>query len=104
MKKEVKIEEEELMSLLNSDLKQQIHASFTGRILLSIEFLFKNFKIEFLSVLSSFLIKKSYSPDDNIIKEGEMGAEIYFITEGRVTVLHKLTHTYLTDLYVMFKL
>ena len=51
-------------------------------------------------MLSSFLVKKSYSPDENIIKEGEYGTELFLIIEGKVSVIHKESHTYLIDLFV----
>lgn len=38
-KKKIKIEEDELMELLNKDLKDQIKSHLTGRILLDVNFL-----------------------------------------------------------------
>lgn len=48
-KKKIKIEEEELMDLLNNELKSQIKSHITGRILLDVNVLQKNFGADFLS-------------------------------------------------------
>ena len=68
-KKVIKIEEEEVMGLLNRDLRQQIKSHLTGRLLVSVDCFEKNFDIEFISMLSEVFIKRSYSYDDNIIYE-----------------------------------
>ena len=69
LKKEVKIEEEELMNLLNEDLRNLISSCYTGRIILKTEFFERNFELDFLSILSTFLVKVSYSSDETIIYE-----------------------------------
>ena len=46
LKKEVKIEEEELMNLLNEDLRNLISSCYTGRIILKTEFFEKNFELD----------------------------------------------------------
>ena len=64
------------------------------------DFFEKNFDIEFISGLSEVFVKRSYSYDDNIIDEDQLGDEIYFIINGLVSMIHKKTGTFLKDLNV----
>lgn len=57
-----------------------------------------SFPIEFLSNLSFILQKRVYAIDDNCLIEGELGAEIFFIAAGRVSVIDKSTKTHIIDL------
>lgn len=79
LKKQIKIDEEEVRSLLNKDLLDKITVFLNGRLLASVE-IFENFKIEFLSELAFLFQKKSFSLDDNILYENEVGNEIFFLT------------------------
>jgi hypothetical protein len=51
LKKEIKIEEEEVMDLVNKELRDKLTINLNGRILISIE-VFEVFKLEFLSLLA----------------------------------------------------
>ncbi len=77
-KKMIKIEEEEVMYLLNEDLKSKITVYLNGRHLHFID-LFGEFRLDFISELTFQLQKKKYALDDNIIFEGEQGNDIFFI-------------------------
>ena len=68
LKKIYKIEEYDLLSLLNENLRGKITVYFNGRILQNIDVLCK-FPIEFLSNLSFLMRKQTYSIDDNLIIE-----------------------------------
>ena len=87
MKKMIKIEEDEVMSLLNDDLKNSITIYLNGRIIRNCE-IFENFRIEFVSQLAFLLSKKRYSVGENIVVEKDMGDEIFFIESGRVALVH----------------
>lgn len=69
LKKMIKIEEEELMGMLNNELRDQIKSHLTGRILLEVDLFSKNFGMDFLSSITHIFAKKSYAVDDNIIYE-----------------------------------
>ena len=88
-KKVIKIEEDELMEMLNKDLKLQIQSHLTGKILLNIELFERKFSLQFLTDLSSIFIKKPFYLGENIIYEDSIGDEIFFIIHGKVTVLHR---------------
>ena len=88
LKNDRKIEEEEVMELLNEDLKNMLTVYINGKILKSVD-VFELFPLEFLSNLTFVLRKKQYFLDDHIFDEGEVGVDIYFITQGRVSLIHK---------------
>ncbi len=96
-KKNVKVDQEEVFSVLNKNLEIKMRAFLNGRILKKIKVL-KNFDIDFLSDITKQFKKLTFTVDDNIILEGETGGTMYFIVSGLVTVLHKKTQTYIIDL------
>ena len=67
-----KIEENEVLTLLNDNLRGKIIVYFNGKILKSIEVL-GSFPIEFLSNLSFILTKRVYAIDDDCVIEREVG-------------------------------
>ena len=77
-KKMIKIEDEEVMYLLNDDLKRKITVYLNGRLLSKIEII-NDFSLDFISQLTFKLRKRKFAVDDNIIFEGEKGSEIFFI-------------------------
>lgn len=70
MKKDLKIDESEVMELLNDDLKNTITIYMNGKILKSVS-AFSIFPLEFLS---------NFNIDENVFNEGDDGKVIYFIT------------------------
>ena len=72
LKKMYKIEENEVLTLLNDNLRGKIIVYFNGKILKSIEVL-GSFPIEFLSNLSFILTKRVYAIDDDCVIEREVG-------------------------------
>jgi hypothetical protein len=70
LKKLYKIEETELLSLLNENLRGKIIVYFNGKILKSIDVL-GNFPIDFLSNLSFILQRRVYAIEDLMVVEGE---------------------------------
>ncbi len=97
LKKLYKIEETELLTLLNDNLRGKIIVYFNGRILQSIDVLGR-FPIEFLSNLSFILQKRVFAIDDNCVMEGEIGQDIFFIVSGKVAVIDKKSKTHIQDL------
>eukprot|EP00347_Sterkiella_histriomuscorum_P011514 403372162 len=81
-KKKMKIDEEEVMSLLNEDLKNKITVYLNGQTLHATP-LFQMFDTDFLSQLTLIFNKKSYSVDENIFVEKDLGDEIFFIIQGK---------------------
>eukprot|EP00347_Sterkiella_histriomuscorum_P010994 403374152 len=97
LKKLYKIEEYDLLSLLNKNLRGKITVYFNGRILQNIDVLSK-FPIEFLSNLSIILRKQTYSIDENLIIEKTESGELFYMQTGRVSAIHMKTKTHLVDL------
>ena len=79
MKKDLKIEESEVLSLLNDDLRNTITVYLNGKIIKSVD-IFSAFPLEFLGHLTFVLTKKNYFMDDFIFNEGDDGKDIFFIT------------------------
>lgn len=97
MKKDIKIEEHEVMELLNDDLKGKITVYLNGKILKSVD-VFSEFPLEFLSNLTFIFKKRSFVFDEYVLNEGEDGKELFFITSGKVSLLHKQSYSYILDL------
>jgi CRP-like cAMP-binding protein len=63
---------------------------------------FEAFGLSFLSQLTFKLKKKSFSLDDNILYEDEIGNEIFFLTAGTVAIYHKRTWSFVKELLVSY--
>jgi hypothetical protein len=87
-KKDLKIEEEEAMGFLNDDLRGKLTVYLNGKILKSVS-VFSEFPLEFLSHLTFILAKKSYTVEEYVFNEGDEDKDIYFITSGKVALIHK---------------
>jgi CRP-like cAMP-binding protein len=96
-KKDLKIEEEEAMGFLNDDLRGKLTVYLNGKILKSVS-VFSEFPLEFLSHLTFILAKKSYTVEEYVFNEGDEDKDIYFITSGKVALIHKQTYSYVVDL------
>lgn len=58
------------------------------------------FNSEFIGQLAFKMQGETFSVGENVIMEGEDGDKLFFISTGKVCVLHRETHTYLDDLHV----
>ena len=96
-KKQYKIEEKELLDLLNNNLKQTLESYFNSSVVYNIT-VFNKFPIELLSNIYIILEKRFFILEETIISEKELSADIYFIETGRVTLLHKESKTYIKEL------
>jgi len=56
------------------------------------------FPIEFLSNLSIILKKYTFAVEDNLIVEKEIGNELFFMVQGRVSIIIDSLKTHITDL------
>ena len=65
IKKQIKIDEEEVYEQLNQDLKEKVTVSMNGFILQTIPF-FEDFEMSFVSELTFYLKKETFAMDDNI--------------------------------------
>eukprot|EP00347_Sterkiella_histriomuscorum_P008075 403346469 len=97
LKKLYKIEEKELMDLLNDNLKGKITIYLNGQILQNIDILCQ-FPIEFLSNLTFIFQKTTFTIDENVCIEGEPGQEIYFLVTGRVNLIHRRSKSLICEL------
>ena len=95
--KEVKVEENEVFMLLNENLRDKINMHLRGRILKSIYFI-EDFGLDFLSDLTQFFRKMTYVADDFIFMEKDKAQSIFYIIQGKVAMIHKQSHTFITDL------
>jgi hypothetical protein len=95
--KEVKVEENEVAQLLNESLRDKINMHLRGRILQSIYFL-EEFGLDFLSDLAQYFKKMTYITGDYLFMEKDKARSIFYIIQGRVAMIHKQSHTFITDL------
>lgn len=96
-KKEIKIEEKDVMNILNENLRDKLTLYLNGRILKDIK-VFEDFDLEFLSEITFIFGQVTYMIDDNIIVEDDPGGKIFFIVKGKVAILHRKSRTYIKDL------
>jgi CRP-like cAMP-binding protein len=98
MKCDLKIEESEVMELLNDDLRSTLTLYANGRAIQSVPIL-SIFPLDFLSQITFVLKKKNFALDESIFKEGDHSRDLYFITNGKVSLIHRQTYTFLADLH-----
>ena len=72
LKKDFKIEHEDVMGLLNDHLRNTLTIYTNGKILKNIE-TFDCFPLEFLSHMTFLFQKKRYSTDEYVFNEGDYG-------------------------------
>jgi len=77
-KKDLKIEEKEVMDMLNDDLKGKLVVYLNGKILKNIA-IFAEFPLDFLSNLTFIFQKESFTIDETIFNEGDQGSKLFFI-------------------------
>ena len=96
-KKQLKIEEIELLDMLNDDLRNKLTVCLNARILEIIHVL-SNFEMEFLSDLTFIITKENFANDEDIVVEGDRGEKLFFILQGKAAIIHKRTHTFIQNL------
>ena len=96
--KEVKVDETQVLCLLNENLRDKIKIHLRGRILKSIDFI-EDFGLDFLSELTLYFRKMTYVTDDFIFMEKDKAQSIFYIIQGKVAMIHKQSHTFIEDLH-----
>jgi hypothetical protein len=66
-KKDIKIEEKEVMAMMNESLKEKITVYLNGRILKNMKF-FEPFGLDFLSDLTFYIKSSTFAVDDYIFQ------------------------------------
>jgi hypothetical protein len=66
-KKDIKIEEKEVMAMMNESLKEKITVYLNGRILKNMKF-FEPFSLDFLSDLTFYIKSSTFAVDDYIFQ------------------------------------
>lgn len=89
--------EEEILSCLSSQMKDDIYVHTRGRSLESCP-AFKVYPNTFIRALGRKLLIEVHAPGDLIFKEGEMSNSIYFIQSGTVEIYHENTKTVFREL------
>jgi len=96
-KKEFKLEEQDVLDMLNDNLKLETTIHLNGKLLNETP-IFKSFEVAFLSQLTFVIKKRVFMVDEHIFDEGERSDSLYYIQKGNVILLHKRTATYIKEL------
>jgi CRP-like cAMP-binding protein len=80
-------EKEKIMREIPNDLKFEIACNMFGGSLTTFSF-FQDKEKDFITSIGLFLQPQYYSKKDNIISEGEMSTEIYFLLSGSMNYTH----------------
>jgi hypothetical protein len=96
-KRKNKLNENQVLELLNDNLKETVIANLNGRILKECN-IFNNFDMIFVSEITFALNRTLFVMSDVVFEEGEVGTKIYFIAKGTVILLQRKTHTYIKQL------
>jgi hypothetical protein len=91
-KKQFGVEQEGVLDMLSDNLKVELIVQLNGSLLHDSP-VFKNFNVVFLSQLTVEMVKETFTNEDMVFEEYELGTKIYFITNGDITLLHKRTRT-----------
>ena len=97
-KKDNKIEENDLEEWLNERLRDKITMILRGKIIDRISFV-QGFGIDFKGDISTHFHRATYVSDDFIFMEKDKAECLYYITQGKVAMLHKQSHTFIKDLH-----
>jgi hypothetical protein len=96
-KKLDKLEEEDVMEMLNENLRFETTVHLNGKLLNETP-LFKSFDVEFLSQLTFIIKKRIFVIDEHIFYEGEIGESLFYIQKGCVRLTHRGTQTFIKEL------
>jgi len=97
-KKKYKLEEKDVLEMLNDNLKKQVIAFLNGNMLMDCP-LFTKFSEEVISEITFLLTRKMFSVDDYVFEEQRRGDTMYFITKGSVILWEAKTHTYIREVF-----
>ncbi|CAI2366607.1 unnamed protein product [Moneuplotes crassus] len=98
-KKMYKLEEGEVLAMLNDTLRENVIVYLNGRIIQS-AIVFKHFSMLFLSEITFKLGHHTFTIDDHIFEEGNIGDKLFFINKGSALLVHKKSKTFIKELGV----
>ena len=90
IKKLDKLEEEDVMEMLNENLRFETTVHLNGKLLNETP-LFKSFDVKFLSQLTFIIKKRIFLVDEYIFFENEIGESLFYIQKGCVRLIHRRT-------------
>jgi CRP-like cAMP-binding protein len=85
-KKDNKIDESEVLSLLNKNLKDEVIMHLNGLFLKNLTFSILHKYEEFCLLLTNIMKEETLNPSDMIFQQGDLSLRIYFINSGVVTL------------------
>jgi len=86
-KQKNKLEENEVLDLLNDNLREQVIAYLNGRVLKDWK-AFNSFDMVLISEITFMLFRRLYAMNDNVFEEDEKSNKMYFIGKGKIVLLH----------------
>lgn len=89
-KKQYKLDEEDVLLMLNDTLKVETTIHLNGKLLNETP-LFQSFDVGFLSQLTFVIKKKIFMVDEHIFDEGDRGETLFYIQKGNIILLHRKT-------------
>jgi len=92
-----KLNENQVLDLLNENLREQVIANLNGRVLKECE-VFNNFDMIFVSEVTFALQRTLYVMSDTVFEEGEPGYKMFFIAKGTVLLIHRKSQTYIKQI------
>lgn len=95
-KREFKLELEEVLDLLNDNLRMELIVHLNGKMLHDSP-IFRFFSLSFLGELTFTLKTETYGFDDIIYEEGTKGDKVLYVTKGSVMMIHKKTATFIGE-------
>lgn len=96
-KKEFKLEEEDVLKMLNENLRIEMIVHLNGKMLHSTA-IFKGFDLGFISELTFVLKRETFSMDENVFLEGDEGDCLYYMCSGKISIIHKRSLSFIKDL------
>ena len=98
-KRMYKLQEGEVLEMLNDTLRDQVIVYLNGRQLQN-SAVFTHFSMLFLSEITFKMGRHTFAIDDNVFEEGDIGNKLYFINKGSVIIVHKKTKTFIKEIGV----
>jgi CRP-like cAMP-binding protein len=90
-KREQKVDESEILTLLNKNLKEEVIMHLNGLLLKNKTFGVINKYDEFCILLTSIMREETLNPGDMIFQKGDHSLRLYFINNGIVTMFDQET-------------
>jgi potassium voltage-gated channel Eag-related subfamily H protein 7 len=98
-KRQYKLEENEVMELLNENLKIELIVHLNGKMLHDSD-LFRFFSLSFLSELTFILKRETFTIEQKIFDEDTFGDRLHYITKGNVVLVHKKSATFIAEVSI----